>query len=221
MSCVYDPILYSFDETSNFFNHPHLIQYRDILVVKFRGWETLIGFTIVKPGIHTVFDQASILEKESDEFIKSSVEDLIPIPRESEDSSGSDSESILPLSDDFSPIFEEKSMTFSNLLFDSNDFTSSDNESLSDIECRDSYDSNLDESTLLVTPLSDSNEDEFFTPSDDVELLLHHDPSISVVSILEGFTDKTVLSREWMNLLDLESKEMTGRRFCTMLQLMI
>ncbi|GJS27415.1 hypothetical protein Tco_0488035 [Tanacetum coccineum] len=75
---------------------------------------------------------STIPEKESDEFIKSSVEDLIPIPRESEDTSGSDSESILPLSDDFSLIFEEKSVTFSNPLFDSNDFTSSDDESLSD-----------------------------------------------------------------------------------------
>nr|GEZ11886.1 hypothetical protein [Tanacetum cinerariifolium] len=33
----------------------------------------------------------TILEKESDEFIKSSVEDLVPIPSESEDTSGSDS----------------------------------------------------------------------------------------------------------------------------------
>ncbi|GJU84388.1 hypothetical protein Tco_1291934 [Tanacetum coccineum] len=76
---------------------------------------------------------STIPEKESDEFIKSSVEDLIPIPRESEDTSGSDGESILPSSDDFSPIFEEKSVTFSNPLFDSNnDFSSSDDESLSD-----------------------------------------------------------------------------------------
>ncbi|GKF67703.1 hypothetical protein Tco_0197382, partial [Tanacetum coccineum] len=69
---------------------------------------------------------STIPKKESDEFIKSNVEDLIPIPRESEDTSGSDSESVLPSSDDFSPIFEEKSVTFSNPLFDSNnDFTSS------------------------------------------------------------------------------------------------
>ncbi|GKC10386.1 hypothetical protein Tco_1007168 [Tanacetum coccineum] len=148
---------------------------------------------------------STILEKESDEFIKSSVEDLVPIPS-------------------FSPnsIFKEKSVTFSNPLFNSNDdFTSSDDESLSDedvpkdnvktysnplfefddeyissdinplfdevlkdIECKVYYDSNLDESTFLVTPLFNSNEDEFFTPSDDVELLLHHDPSISVVSSL-------------------------------------
>ncbi|GKC20129.1 hypothetical protein Tco_1022279, partial [Tanacetum coccineum] len=150
----------------------------------------------------------------------------------------------LPSSDDFSPIsiFEETSMTFSNPLFDSNkDFTSSDNESLSDedvpedvkiysnplfefddkyissdvnplfdevledIECKDSYDFNLDESTFLVTPLSVSNEDECLAPSDDIELLLHHDPSISVVSILEGFIDELPLE-ENDDLFDLESK---------------
>ncbi|GJZ71616.1 hypothetical protein Tco_0635467 [Tanacetum coccineum] len=65
----------------------------------------------------------------------SSVEDLVPIPSESEDTSGSDSECILPSCDNFSPIniYKEKSVTFSNPLFDSNDdFTSCDDESLSD-----------------------------------------------------------------------------------------
>nr|GFA28272.1 hypothetical protein [Tanacetum cinerariifolium] len=77
----------------------------------------------------------TIPEKESDEFIKYSVEDLIPILSESEDTSGNDSEFILPSCDDFSPInvFEEKAVTFSNPLFNSNDdFISSDDESLSD-----------------------------------------------------------------------------------------
>nr|GEW94075.1 hypothetical protein [Tanacetum cinerariifolium] len=191
----------------------------------------------------------TIPEKESDKFIKSSIEDLVPIPSESEDTFGSDSECILPLCDDFSPInvFEEKSVTFSNPLFNSNDdLTSSDDELLSDedvpednikiysnplfksddeyissdinplfdevledIECKDSYDPNLDESTFLVTPLSDSNEDEYFTPGDDVDLLLHHDPSIpkmSVASILEGLTDESPLD-ENDDLFDLESKE--------------
>ncbi|GJX12121.1 hypothetical protein Tco_0201980 [Tanacetum coccineum] len=69
---------------------------------------------------------STIPEKELDKFIKSSVEDLIPIPRESEDTSDSDSKS--------------------------------------GIECKDSYDSNLDESTFLVTPFSDANEDECFDP---------------------------------------------------------
>ncbi|GJR29062.1 hypothetical protein Tco_1105294 [Tanacetum coccineum] len=188
-------------------------------------------------------------EKESDEFIKFSVEDLFPILSESEDTLGSDSECILHSCDDFSPInvYEEKSVTFSNPLFNSNDdFTSSDDKSLSDedvpednvkiysntlfefddeyifsdvnplfdkvledIECKDSYDSNLDESTFPVTPLSDSNEDECFIPSDDVELLLYRDsstPMISVVSILEGFTDEPPLE-ENDDLFDLESKK--------------
>ncbi|GKC70964.1 hypothetical protein Tco_1116847, partial [Tanacetum coccineum] len=78
---------------------------------------------------------STIPEKESDEVIKSSVEDLVPIPSESEDTPESDSDCDLPSCDDFSPInvYEEKSVTFSNPLFDSNDdFTSSDDESLSD-----------------------------------------------------------------------------------------
>nr|GFA77336.1 hypothetical protein [Tanacetum cinerariifolium] len=65
----------------------------------------------------------TILEKESDEFIKSSVEDLIPIPSESDNTSGSDGVCILPSCDDFSPIDipEEKAVTFSNPFFNSND----------------------------------------------------------------------------------------------------
>nr|GEV16281.1 hypothetical protein [Tanacetum cinerariifolium] len=77
----------------------------------------------------------TILEKESDEFIKSSVEDFVPIPSKFEDTSKSDRECDLHACDDLSPIEvpEGKFMTFSNPLFNSYDeFTSSDNESLSD-----------------------------------------------------------------------------------------
>nr|GEV11086.1 hypothetical protein [Tanacetum cinerariifolium] len=80
------------------------------------------------------------------------------------------------------------------------------------IKNKDSYDSNIDEPDLLVTPLSDTNEDECFDPSDDVneiELLLHHDPStpkMSFASILEGFTNEPPLE-ENDDLFDLESKE--------------
>ncbi|GJR76343.1 hypothetical protein Tco_0088708 [Tanacetum coccineum] len=67
----------------------------------------------------------TIPEKESDKLIKSSVENLVPIPSESEDFSDNESECDMPVCDDFT--------TFSNPLFDSNDdFTSSDDESLSD-----------------------------------------------------------------------------------------
>ncbi|GJX42465.1 hypothetical protein Tco_0257455 [Tanacetum coccineum] len=194
----------------------------------------------------------TILETESDEENESSVKDLNPIPSESEDTSESDSDCDLSLCDDFSPInvYEEKSVTFSNPLFDSNDdFTSSDDESLSDedipeenvkiysnplfefddeyissdvnplfdevlenIESKDSYVSNFDEPALLVTPLSNANEDECFDPSgdvDEIELLLHCDlstPKISVASILEGFTDEPPLE-ENDDLFDLKSKE--------------
>ncbi|GKD50056.1 hypothetical protein Tco_1279032 [Tanacetum coccineum] len=123
---------------------------------------------------------STIPEKESDEVIKSSVEDLVPIPSEFEDTSRSDSECDLPSCDDFSPIniHEEKSVTFFNPLFDSNDdFTSSDDESLSDedipednnIESKDSYISNLDEPALLVTPCFDANEDECFDPRGEID----------------------------------------------------
>ncbi|GKC00503.1 hypothetical protein Tco_0986639, partial [Tanacetum coccineum] len=59
---------------------------------------------------------STIPEKESEEFIKSSVEDLVPILSESKDNFESDSDCDLSSCDDLSPInvYEEKSMTFSN-----------------------------------------------------------------------------------------------------------
>nr|GEU51178.1 hypothetical protein [Tanacetum cinerariifolium] len=179
---------------------------------------------------------STIPKKESDEVIKSSVEDLVLIPSKSEDTSGSDNECDFPSCDDFYPInvLEGNSVTFSNPLFDSNDdFTSSDDESLFDkdvlednvkiysnplFEFDDEYISSdvnplfdevlknienkyfyLDEPDLLVTPLFDANEDECLDPSgdvDEIELLLHHDPStlkMSGASILEGFIDEPPL----------------------------
>ncbi|GJR99034.1 hypothetical protein Tco_0315543 [Tanacetum coccineum] len=46
---------------------------------------------------------------------------------------------------------------------------------LEDIKCKDSYDSNLDESTF--TPLSDLNEDECVDPGDDIDEIdaFYHD----------------------------------------------
>ncbi|GJZ84349.1 hypothetical protein Tco_0649688 [Tanacetum coccineum] len=127
-----------------------------------------------------------------------STEEIIPIPRESEETSRSDSKNVLPSCDDFSSIKDPRddSVTLSNPFFEFDvNFNSSTinplfDEILEDIECKDSYDSNLDESTFLVTPLSDSNKDESLTPRDDIKILLHHDPSTplkSIASILEGF----------------------------------
>ncbi|GJV66125.1 hypothetical protein Tco_1476953 [Tanacetum coccineum] len=71
---------------------------------------------------------STIPEMESDKLIKSSVENLVPIPSESEVTSDNESERDVPVNDASSPIF----MTLSNPLFDYNDdFTSSDDKSLS------------------------------------------------------------------------------------------
>ncbi|GKB22748.1 hypothetical protein Tco_0862149 [Tanacetum coccineum] len=63
----------------------------------------------------------TIPEKESDELIKSSVENVVPIPSESEVTSDKESECGVPVNDETSPNFT----TFLNPLFDLNDdFTS-------------------------------------------------------------------------------------------------
>nr|GFA13728.1 hypothetical protein [Tanacetum cinerariifolium] len=139
---------------------------------------------------------STIPRKESDEFIKTSVKDLVPI-------------------------LKGKSMTFSNPLFHSNDdFNSSDDESLSDedvpddnikiylnlffefddkyissdvnplfdkvledIESEDPYVSDLDEPVLRVTPLADVNEDECFDPggdTDEIDAFLDIDTSMDI-----------------------------------------
>ncbi|GJZ92749.1 hypothetical protein Tco_0664814 [Tanacetum coccineum] len=68
---------------------------------------------------------STIPETESDELIKSSVENLVPIPSESEDLSDIKSGCDVPVCDDFT--------TFSNPLFDADDdFSSSDDKSFSD-----------------------------------------------------------------------------------------
>ncbi|GJX17629.1 reverse transcriptase domain-containing protein, partial [Tanacetum coccineum] len=145
-----------------------------------------------------------------------STEEIVPIPRESEETSRSDSKNVLPSCDDFSSIKDPRddSVTFSNPLFEFDvNFNSSDinplfDEELEDIECNDSYDSNLNESTFLVTPLSDSNKDDSLIPRDDIEFLLHDDLSTllkSVASILEGFIEDSPFE-ENDDLFDLECK---------------
>nr|GEV52767.1 hypothetical protein [Tanacetum cinerariifolium] len=71
---------------------------------------------------------STISETESDEVIKSSVKNLVPILSEFEVTFDNESECDVPVNDESSPIFT----TFSNHLFDCNDdFTSSDDKSLS------------------------------------------------------------------------------------------
>ncbi|GJU24084.1 hypothetical protein Tco_1162705 [Tanacetum coccineum] len=93
-------------------------------------------------------------------------EEIVPIPREYEDTSRSDSKNVLPSCDDFSSINVPQTSSARILMIPT-----------------------LMSQLLLVTPLSDSNKDGCLTPGDDIEFLLHHDPSKSVASILKGFID--------------------------------
>ncbi|GKF95377.1 hypothetical protein Tco_0288112, partial [Tanacetum coccineum] len=106
------------------------------------------------------------------------VENLVPIPSESEDTSESDSDCDLPsdeesLSDEDVP--KENVKIYLNPLFEFNDkYIPSDvnplfDEVLENIEGKDSYVSNLDEPALLVIPLSDFNDDECFDPGGKID----------------------------------------------------
>ncbi|GKC56298.1 hypothetical protein Tco_1083896 [Tanacetum coccineum] len=92
----------------------------------------------------------TILETESDEFIKSSVENLVPTPSESEDAS--DGECDLPI------------CTFSNPLFDiDDDFTSSDDESFS------GEDVPMENFKIFSNPLFDLDEEIISTKVDQID----------------------------------------------------
>nr|GEU91660.1 U-box domain-containing protein kinase family protein [Tanacetum cinerariifolium] len=120
---------------------------------------------------------STIPETESDELIKSSVENLVPISSESEVTSDNESDCDVPVKDESFPIFT----TFSNLLFDCNDdFTSSDDESLSN------EDISMENFKIYSSPLFDDEEiisrkiDTYhFVESDLIESLLNRDTLIN------------------------------------------
>nr|GFD16520.1 hypothetical protein [Tanacetum cinerariifolium] len=136
----------------------------------------------------------TIPEKESDEFIKSSVKNLIPSLSESEDLS--DSECDVPACDDFT--------TFSNLLFDANndfsssdnDFSSNDNESLSDEDIsKEIYSNPLFDEEIISMKIDPHH---FNAESDLIESLLNHDSSIissssKIDSLLDEFASELIL----------------------------
>nr|GEY31023.1 hypothetical protein [Tanacetum cinerariifolium] len=99
---------------------------------------------------------STISETESDEVIKSSVKNLVPIPSEYEVTSDDENECDVPVKDGSSPVFT----TFSNPIFDDNDdFTSSDDESLSDEDVL------IEDFKVYSNPLFDDDE----INSDDIE----------------------------------------------------
>nr|GEZ74180.1 hypothetical protein [Tanacetum cinerariifolium] len=135
----------------------------------------------------------AIPEKESDEFIKSSVENLIPIPSESKDERECD----VLVCDNFT--------TFSNLLFDAvNDFSTSDNESFSDEDIPKKIYSNplFDEELISIKiDLHHLN-----VESDLIESLLNQDSSIisfsKIDSLLDEFAGELILLKSMPSRID-------------------
>nr|GEU43271.1 hypothetical protein [Tanacetum cinerariifolium] len=127
---------------------------------------------------------ATILEKESDEFIKSSVENLVPNPSESEDERECD----VPACDDFT--------TFSNHLFDTYDnFSSSDNESFFDEDIpKEIYLNPLFDEEIISIKIYPHH---LNAKSNLIESLLNQDSSIisssKIDSLLDEFAGELIL----------------------------
>nr|GEX67220.1 hypothetical protein [Tanacetum cinerariifolium] len=121
----------------------------------------------------------------SDEFIKSSVQNLVPNPSESK----GEHECDVPACDDFT--------TFSNLLFDvDDDFSSSDDESFSDEDISKKIYSNPLFDEEIISIMIDPHH--FNAESDLIESLLNHDSSIISSSLkidylLDKFADELIL----------------------------
>nr|GEU84375.1 hypothetical protein [Tanacetum cinerariifolium] len=151
---------------------------------------------------------STIPETESDEVIKSSVKNLVPIPSEYEVTSDNESECDVPVKDESSPIFK----TFSNPIFDDNDdFTSSDDEPLS-VE-----DVQMEDFKVYSNPLFDDeeiNSDEidphyFNAESDLIESLSNRDTLFDFspkFDYLEKFSGELMLT----SIIDEEIDKFTG-----------
>nr|GEY23052.1 hypothetical protein [Tanacetum cinerariifolium] len=108
----------------------HSIQYKEYLENSSNATTTVLPTEEPEYSLSMGYEHLNTTpEMESDEVIKSSAKNLVPIPSECEDTFDDESECDVPVKDESSPVFT----TFSNPLFDCNDdFTSSDDESLSD-----------------------------------------------------------------------------------------
>ncbi|GKE21469.1 hypothetical protein Tco_1432981 [Tanacetum coccineum] len=131
---------------------------------------------------------STIPETESDELIKSSVENLVPTPSESKDLSDIESECNVPVRDDFT--------TVSNPFFDvDNDFSSSDDKSFSDEDVPKenfkNFPNPLSDEEIISTKIDPHH---FNAESDLIESLLNRDTLIisspKYNSLLEEFSDE-------------------------------
>nr|GEW24667.1 hypothetical protein [Tanacetum cinerariifolium] len=107
----------------------HSIQYKEYLENSSNAITTVLSTKEPEYSLSMGYKHLSTIpETKSNEVIKSSAKSLVPIPSEYEVTSDDESECDVPIKDESSLIFT----TFSNPLFDCiDDFTSSDDESLS------------------------------------------------------------------------------------------
>nr|GEV96898.1 hypothetical protein [Tanacetum cinerariifolium] len=119
----------------------------------------------------------TVFKKESDEFIKYSVKNLVPNPSESEDERECD----VPVCDDFT--------TFSNLLFDADDdFFSRDNESFFDEDImKEIYSNPLFNEEIISIKIDPRH---FNAESDLIESMLNQDSSIISSSKIDSLLDE-------------------------------
>nr|GEX94743.1 hypothetical protein [Tanacetum cinerariifolium] len=119
----------------------------------------------------------TIPEKESDKFIKSSVENLVLNPSESKDERECD----VPVCDDFT--------TFSNILFDADDdFSSSHNESFFDEDIpKEIYSNPLFDEEIISIKIDPRY---FSTEYDRIKSLLNQDSSIISSSNIDSLLDE-------------------------------
>nr|GEV27646.1 hypothetical protein [Tanacetum cinerariifolium] len=119
----------------------------------------------------------TISKMKSDEFIKSSVENLVPSPSESKDECACD----VPVCDDFT--------TFSNLLFDADDnFSSSDDKSYSNENIpKEIYSNPLFDEEIISIKIDPHH---FNVEFDLIESLFNQDSSIISHSKIDSFLDE-------------------------------
>nr|GEW73805.1 hypothetical protein [Tanacetum cinerariifolium] len=198
-SFTYDLIPESFNEVQSIFNPPPQSHY-NIYLCQICESNSHYGYECSQ-RVSLVYEPETCYNKnfcdnayphdfpetESDEFIKSSVKNLIPNPSEFEDLS--DSECDVPACDDFT--------TFSNLLFDADDdFFSSDDESFSDEDISKEIYLNPRFDEEIISMKIDPHH--FNDESDIIESLLNHDSSIISSSLknnslLDEFAGELIL----------------------------
>ncbi|GKB68115.1 hypothetical protein Tco_0929527 [Tanacetum coccineum] len=169
--CRKIPIYYNDDD-----DEESSIPLRDIIIYELPPCIAITPVLTTKEPVDSLIMEDehldTILETESDEFIKSSVENLVPTLSESEDAS--DGVCDLPVCDDFP---KSHLVTFSNPLFDiDDDFTSSDDESFSEEDVL------MDNFKFFSNPLFDLDEEIFSTEAN----LIQNEVLESITSIPSG-----------------------------------